>query len=152
MGEGIFKVDAPNNVGNGPVQLDSGTTLAIKRGVALDLLATPTAGFATVKPYGEFMDIMETTRIPIAVLEMGSSVRNLKLDPADMNIRRALRQAAGNSTVILIAHRITTLMNADQIIVLDKGRIRERGTHSELLDMNGLYRRIYDLQTAGADL
>ena len=70
----------------------------------------------------------------------------------DMNIRRALRQAAGNSTVILIAHRITTLMNADQIIVLDKGRIRERGTHSELLDMNGLYRRIYDLQTAGADL
>ena len=42
-------------------------------------------------------------------------------------------------------------MNADNIIVLDKGRIRESGTHEELLKMNGLYRRIYDLQTAGME-
>ena len=40
-------------------------------------------------------------------------------------------------------------MNADRIIVLDKGRIREHGTHEELLLQNGLYRKIYDLQTAG---
>ncbi|MBQ4303918.1 MAG: ABC transporter ATP-binding protein, partial [Lachnospiraceae bacterium] len=67
----------------------------------------------------------------------------------DMKIRHAIREVSGQSTVILIAHRITTLMNADRIIVLDKGRIREQGTHEELLLQNGLYRKIYDLQTAG---
>lgn len=69
----------------------------------------------------------------------------------DMRIRRAIQENTGSSTVILIAHRITTLMNADHIIVLDKGKIREQGTHEELLAQNGLYRRIYDLQTAGID-
>lgn len=69
----------------------------------------------------------------------------------DMKIRRAIQENTGSSTVILIAHRITTLMNADHIIVLDKGRIREQGTHEELLAQNGLYRKIYDLQTAGID-
>jgi ATP-binding cassette subfamily B protein len=66
-----------------------------------------------------------------------------------MKIRHAIREVSGQSTVILIAHRITTLMNADRIIVLDKGRIREQGTHDELLSQNGLYRKIDDLQTAG---
>ena len=69
----------------------------------------------------------------------------------DMRIRHAIQENTGSSTVILIAHRITTLMNADHIIVLDKGKIREQGTHEELLAKNGLYRRIYDLQTAGID-
>ena len=69
----------------------------------------------------------------------------------DMKIRHAIQENTGTSTVILIAHRITTLMNADHIIVLDKGKIREQGTHEELLRKNGLYRRIYDLQTAGID-
>jgi ATP-binding cassette subfamily B protein len=69
----------------------------------------------------------------------------------DMKIRHAIQESTGSSTVILIAHRITTLMNADHIIVLDKGKIREQGTHEELLAQNGLYRRIYDLQTAGID-
>ena len=57
--------------------------------------------------------------------------------------RKPMRRSA---TVILIAHRITTLMNADQIIVMDQGRIVERGTHAQLLEQNGIYRRIYDLQ------
>ena len=69
----------------------------------------------------------------------------------DMRIRHAIQENTGSSTVILIAHRITTLMNADHIIVLDKGKIREQGTHEELLAKNGLYRKIYDLQTAGID-
>ena len=47
---------------------------------------------------------------------------------------------------------VTTIMNADHIIVLDQGRIREQGTHEELLERGGLYRRIYELQTAGIDV
>ena len=75
----------------------------------------------------------------------------------DQKIRHSLAELhAGESgqdraAVILISHRITTLMNADNIIVLDKGRVRESGTHEELLTQNGLYKKIYDLQTAGKE-
>ncbi len=65
----------------------------------------------------------------------------------DAKIRHALKENVAGSTVILIAHRITTLMNADHIIVMDQGRIVEEGTHQELLEKNGMYRRIYDLQS-----
>ena len=67
----------------------------------------------------------------------------------DAKIRHALKEGTDGSTVILIAHRITTLMNADNIIVLDRGRISEQGTHEELLKNGGIYRKIYDLQTNG---
>jgi ATP-binding cassette subfamily B protein len=69
----------------------------------------------------------------------------------DARIRAALRKDTGDATVILIAHRITTIMHADQILVMDKGRIRERGTHEELLVLGGTYRKIYDLQMAGSE-
>lgn len=68
----------------------------------------------------------------------------------DAKIRHALTGYTGGSTVILIAHRITTLMQADQIIVLDKGSVAEQGTSEELLEKNGIYRKIYDLQRSGA--
>ena len=68
----------------------------------------------------------------------------------DRRIRRALKENTGESTVILIAHRVTTLMHADQILVLENGRIRERGTHEELLRQGGLYKKIFELQSAGA--
>jgi ATP-binding cassette subfamily B protein len=64
----------------------------------------------------------------------------------DAHIRQALQANTAGSTVILIAHRLTTLMKADQIIVLDQGRIAEHGTHEELMKQNGIYKQIYDLQ------
>ena len=69
----------------------------------------------------------------------------------DAKIRKALKEYSGSATVILIAHRITTLMHADQILVLDKGRIVQKGTHRELLAQDGMYRKIYDLQAAGIE-
>ncbi len=66
----------------------------------------------------------------------------------DQEIRARLREQMQGRTVILIAHRITTLMDADQIYLLDRGRIIEKGSHRELLEMGGLYRRIYDLQSS----
>lgn len=71
----------------------------------------------------------------------------------DQRIRAALKDSIGNATTILIAHRITTLMQADQILVLDRGRIVQQGSHEELFACEGgLYKRIYELQTTGADL
>jgi ATP-binding cassette subfamily B protein len=64
----------------------------------------------------------------------------------DMKIRQALRKNLGGSTVILISHRVTTLMQAECIMVLDKGRVAEMGSHDELMQKNGIYRHIYDMQ------
>ena len=49
-------------------------------------------------------------------------------------------------TVLVIAHRLSTIVNADKIIVLDNGEIVESGTHAELLDKNGIYKKLYDIQ------
>ena len=70
----------------------------------------------------------------------------------DARIRRALIEHTSGTTVILIAHRVTTLMGADRVIVLDKGRVVEQGTHDELIRRDGIYRRVYELQTQGLDL
>jgi ABC-type multidrug transport system fused ATPase/permease subunit len=48
--------------------------------------------------------------------------------------------------VIAIAHRLSTILSADQIVVMDQGHIKEIGTHSELLEKSGYYRRLYDMQ------
>ena len=54
--------------------------------------------------------------------------------------------------MILISHRITTLMQADYILVLDRGRIIEEGTPAELASSNGMYRKIYDIQLGYAEI
>lgn len=64
----------------------------------------------------------------------------------DAKIRDALKKDRKNSTIILISHRITTLMQADMILVIDKGRVSEIGTHEELIAKDGIYKKIYDVQ------
>lgn len=68
----------------------------------------------------------------------------------DAKIRRGIMKTGKNSTVIIISHRITTLMKADNILVFDKGRLVENGTHEELLNKKGIYRKIYDIQSLTA--
>ena len=70
----------------------------------------------------------------------------------DRKIRQALLTETENATVILISHRISTLLYADQILVLEKGRLVQTGTHPELMEQDGLYRKTFELQNAGADV
>ncbi len=69
----------------------------------------------------------------------------------DQKIRNALRENLGNATVILISHRVTTLMQADKILVLDDGKVVDMGTHAELISRPGMYRDIYDIQMSSDD-
>ena len=69
----------------------------------------------------------------------------------DINIRANLLKEFSGATTIIISHRITTVMHADNIIVMENGRIAECGTSEQLLRENGIYRRIYDLQTSLPD-
>ena len=65
----------------------------------------------------------------------------------DAHIRAALRREAGHLTTLIISHRVTTLSQADLILVLEKGRITDQGTHAELAARPGLYQRINSIQT-----
>ena len=64
----------------------------------------------------------------------------------DAKIRAALRKRVKDAAVIIISHRISSLMQADKILVLKDGTVEELGSHEELLERNGTYRRIFDLQ------
>ena len=84
-------------------------------------------------------------KTPYIILDDSLSAVDSDTDAA---IRASLAKSFKDCTAIIISHRITTVMHADNIIVMDGGRIAESGTHAQLLRKNGIYKRICDLQTA----
>lgn len=80
---------------------------------------------------------------PIVLLDEATA----SLDPeSEVEIQKALSRLVRNRTVVMIAHRLKTVVDADQIIVLDKGCEAEKGTHTELLAAGGLYSRLWAIQ------
>jgi len=69
------------------------------------------------------------------------------VDPVtEHRIREALGAILPGRTALVVAHRLSTVLAADRILVMHKGKIRESGTHPELLAAGGIYRRLYSLQ------
>ena len=80
---------------------------------------------------------------PVLILDEATSSLDTK---SERRIQEALNNLVQNRTTLVIAHRLSTVEKADQIIVLDEGRIVESGTHHQLLDTDGLYAVLYRLQ------
>ena len=90
-----------------------------------------------------------TTDTPILIFDDSLSAVDTE---TDAKVRRAIRERFGKASVILISHRITTLSAADKIIVLDRGRIAEEGTHDELKCAGGIYQKIYETQSGSREV
>ena len=82
---------------------------------------------------------------PIIILDEATA----SVDPEnERELQAAIAELTKDKTILMIAHRLSTVRNADQILVLDKGRIVQRGTHRELMEEQGLYRRFIQMREA----
>lgn len=91
---------------------------------------------------------MLTQNAPVMIFDDSLSAVDAE---TDAKIRQQLKEKMGHATTILISHRITTLMQADRILVLDGGKVADIGTHEELISRDGIYREIYQIQMNNAD-
>lgn len=91
---------------------------------------------------------MLTQSTPIMIFDDSLSAVDTE---TDAKIRAAIEKRFGSASIILISHRITTLQKADQILVLDHGRIAEQGTHDQLKRAGGVYQKIYEIQSLAGE-
>jgi ATP-binding cassette subfamily B protein len=123
-----------------------------------DVIATLPDGYATVVgERGYRMSGGEKQRLAIArvllkrpaIVILDEATAHLDSEN-EAHIQDALATALAGRTSIVIAHRLSTVAAADQILVLDRGQIVERGRHEELLAAGGLYQELYETQYAGS--
>ena len=92
---------------------------------------------------------MLTQNTPIMIFDDSLSAVDTQ---TDAKIRSAIAEKFGKASIILISHRITTLSAADKILVLDRGRIVEEGTHEQLKSGGGIYQKIYEAQSGSREV
>jgi ABC-type multidrug transport system fused ATPase/permease subunit len=81
---------------------------------------------------------------PILILDEATSALDTE---SEKLVQEALENLMKSRTTLVVAHRLSTIKRADEICVLHEGRIVERGRHDELLELNGYYKRLVDMQT-----
>ena len=80
-----------------------------------------------------------------SILVMDEATANIDTE-TELLIQEALEKLMQGRTTIMVAHRLSTIQHADCIMVMQKGKIREQGTHQELLAQDGIYKKLYELQ------
>jgi ATP-binding cassette subfamily B protein len=93
----------------------------------------------------QLLSFARTLAFDPTILILDEATANIDTE-TEQWIQDALAKLMNGRTTIMVAHRLSTIQHADQIIVMHHGRIREQGTHQELLEQNGIYRKLYDLQ------
>jgi ATP-binding cassette subfamily B protein len=83
---------------------------------------------------------------PILILDEATSAVDNETEAA---IQRSLARVSSGRTVVMVAHRLSTIVNADEIVVLEAGEVVERGTHAELVAADGRYAAQWTVQTGG---
>ena len=152
----LFSRTIRENIGYGVGRDVSDTEVeAVARAAAIhdDILAFPDRYDTLIGEKGVTLSGGQKQRVAIArtllkdprILILDDSTSSVDIE-TEAAIREALEHLMQGRTTFVIAHRIHSLMSADLILVLDKGRIVQRGTHDELMAQEGIYRRIYDMQ------
>ena len=95
------------------------------------------------------MSILEVARAavsnpPVLILDEATSALDTE---SEKLVQEALNNLLKGRTSVVIAHRLSTIHNADQIIVVDHGRIAEQGTHTSLMERNGIYAKLIEMQS-----
>lgn len=157
----LFSRTIGENIGIASARLDMEAVRASAEAAALDETITSfAAGYDTMvgergvtlsggQKQRAAIARMLTQDVPIMIFDDSLSAVDTQ---TDAKIRQAIAQRFGKASVILISHRITTLSAADKIIVLDKGRIVEVGTHDQLKQSGGIYQKIYETQSGSKEV
>lgn len=93
----------------------------------------------------QLLSFARTLAYDPSILVMDEATANIDTE-TELLIEQALQTLMDGRTTIMVAHRLSTIQHADNIIVMHKGKIRESGTHQELLGQDGIYRKLYELQ------
>ncbi len=93
----------------------------------------------------QLLSFARTLAYDPSILILDEATANIDTE-TEQWIQDALQTLMQGRTTIMVAHRLSTIQHADKIVVMHKGKIREEGTHQQLLDQNGIYKKLYDLQ------
>ncbi len=156
----LFNDTVRNNIAYGDInKSDEEIIAAAKAANAYDFIMKMGQGFDTIiGEQGARLSGGERQRLCIArallknapILILDEATSSLDSE-AEMEVQRALENLMAGRTTLVIAHRLSTIKNADRIVVISNGRIVEEGRHDELMECDGEYCRLYDMQFAQVD-
>jgi subfamily B ATP-binding cassette protein MsbA len=156
----LFNDTVRNNIAYGDINKSDGEIIAAAKAAnAYDFIMKMDQGFDTlIGEQGARLSGGERQRLCIArallrnapILILDEATSSLDSE-AELEVQKALENLMAGRTTLVIAHRLSTIQNADRIVVISNGRIVEEGRHDELMECDGEYCRLYDMQFAQLD-